>query len=170
MFSNIGGQNRNNIAALDASTGNATSWNPNANNGPYWAAVYALAVSGSTIYVGGFFYNIGGQSRNNIAALDASSGIPNPAWNPNVGSTISALAVSGNTVYAGGAQASPPWMLQLETPIPGTAISFLIQLQGGLGSADLRPCGKRQSGLRRRELLHPNIHHRRAGPERHSGR
>ena len=34
----IGGQPRNNLAAIDASTGAATSWNPNVN-----ALVYALA-------------------------------------------------------------------------------------------------------------------------------
>jgi len=38
----IGGQNRNYIAALDATTGNALTWNPNANN---W--VTSLTVNGN---------------------------------------------------------------------------------------------------------------------------
>ena len=36
--------------------------------------VHALAVSGSTVYAGGDFTVIGGQSRNHIAALSASTG------------------------------------------------------------------------------------------------
>ena len=101
-FTSIGGQPRNNIAALDAATGSATAWNPNAAGGD----VRALAVSGSTVYVGGYFTSIGGQSRSSIAALDAATGNATP-WNPNAnggGSSpyVSALVVSGSTVYAGG--------------------------------------------------------------------
>src|SRR5262245_23701802 len=90
------GATRNNIAALDATTGAATPWNPNANG-----EVYAIAVSGSTIYAGGLYTSIGGQPRNNIAALDAATGAAT-AWNPNASSYVEALAVSGSTVYAGG--------------------------------------------------------------------
>jgi hypothetical protein len=95
-FTSIGGQARNYIAALDASTGSATGWNPNAEN-----YVLALAVSGTTVYAGGGFTSIGGQTRNKIAALDASTGSAT-GWNPNAVGEVSALAVSGTTVYAGG--------------------------------------------------------------------
>jgi hypothetical protein len=95
-FANIGGQARLFLAALDTSTGSATSWNPNANGD-----VYAFAVSGSTLYVGGFFNSIGGQTRNNIAALDMSTGNAT-SWNPNASSDVYAMALSGSTVYAGG--------------------------------------------------------------------
>ena len=101
-FSNIGGQPRNYIAALNATlnTNNATAWNPN----PPFPFIYALAVSGNTVYVGGSFDNIGGQPRNNIAALDATINTNNAtAWNPGSNSTVVALSVSGSTVYAGGA-------------------------------------------------------------------
>ncbi len=98
-FTSIGGQTRNYIAALDTTTGLASTWNPNAS-----FEVYVLAVSGSTVYAGGDFVNIGGQPRNNIAALDATTGLATP-WNPNAGEThpyVNALAVSGTKVYAGG--------------------------------------------------------------------
>src|SRR5450756_1999771 len=88
-------QTRNRIAAIDAATGEVTSWNPNANG-----AVYALAVSGTTVYAGGWFTSVGRQSRNYIAALDASGNAT--SWNPNADSYVLALAVSGTTVYAGG--------------------------------------------------------------------
>ncbi len=95
-FTTIGGQTRRRIAALDASTGNATSWNPGANN-----YVFALAVSGSTVYAGGDFGSISGQSRRYIAAIDATTGTLT-TWNPNADGIVHALAVSGSTVYAGG--------------------------------------------------------------------
>ena len=95
-FTPIGGQTRNRIAALDASTGLATTWNPNASN-----AVNTIAINGSTVYVGGNFTSIGGQTRNRIAALDASTGLAT-AWNPNASNTVTTIAINGSTVYAGG--------------------------------------------------------------------
>ena len=104
-FDSIGGQPRNNIAALDATTGSATAWNPNANG---YGNIYvnSLAVSGTTVYVGGLFDSIGGQLRSSMAALDATTGTA-LAWNPNPSGGcgycgVSILAVSGATVYAGG--------------------------------------------------------------------
>src|SRR5450756_316767 len=109
-------QTRNRIAAIDAATGEATSWNPNANG-----AVYALAVSGTTVYAGGWFTSIGRQTRNYIAALDASGNAT--SWNPNADSYVLALAVSGTTVYAGGyfttiGGVSRPYFAQFDCPSP----------------------------------------------------
>jgi hypothetical protein len=105
-FTSIGGSARNHLAALDAATGQATSWNPNVQNPDFQAEVHAITVSGSTVYVGGRFAAVGGQTQNSIAALDASTGQAT-SWNPNIqgpGSNpqVSAIAVSGQTVYAGG--------------------------------------------------------------------
>jgi predicted small secreted protein len=72
------------------------AWNPNAHG-----QVFALAVIGTTVYVGGDFDSIGGQRRHHIAALDATTGHA-LAWNPNANNTIRSLAVSGGMVYAGG--------------------------------------------------------------------
>jgi hypothetical protein len=103
LFTQAGGgtgtATRNSLAALDAS-GNLTTWNPGANGG-----VNALAVSGSTVYAGGWFTQVGGGSgseatRNRLAAFD-SSGAPT-AWNPGANAEVRTLAVSGGTVYAGG--------------------------------------------------------------------
>jgi trimeric autotransporter adhesin len=99
-FTSIGGQTRHKIAALDAYSGLATSWNPGASNPN--SIVYALLVHGSTVYVGGDFDNIGGQSRHRIAALRADSGSAT-LWDPNSSSTVYALAAYGSTIYAGGA-------------------------------------------------------------------
>ncbi len=102
-FDTIGGQQRSSIAALDATTGNATAWNPNPINGGNFGApdVYSILVSGTMIYVGGCFIKIGGQFRNGLAALDATTGNAT-GWIPNANSCICALAMSGKTIYAGG--------------------------------------------------------------------
>src|ERR1039458_1494505 len=65
-------------------------------------SVGALAVSGTNLYVGGFFDTAGGGMAYNIAKWDGS------AWSAlgwgmiNSGSAVSALAVSGTDLYAGG--------------------------------------------------------------------
>ena len=101
QFSSIGGRARNLIAALRVMTGRATAWNPNATGFAGYSGVYALAVTGSTVYAGGNFSSIGGVVRNNIAALDARTG-ETTAWNPSAGWDVVALAVSRSTIYAGG--------------------------------------------------------------------
>ncbi|GAB4435460.1 MAG: hypothetical protein Fur0044_32730 [Anaerolineae bacterium] len=102
-FNTIGGQSRDNLAALDAATGSVLPWNPDA-NGP----VHTLVISGSTIYAGGEFTDIGGQSRLYLAALNAASGSVLP-WIPGLsmagnGGAVLALAAGGSAVYAGGLQ------------------------------------------------------------------
>ncbi len=99
-FSNIGGQNRNNIAALNASTGLATDWNPDAGFSSF-GSVNTLAVTNGTVYVGGQFTNIGGQDRNHIAAIDVITGAATD-WNPDANEWVSTLAVDGSTIYVGG--------------------------------------------------------------------
>lgn len=101
MFTTIGGQSRGGLAALDATinTSMATAWNPALS----FAVVNALLVSGTTVYVGGGFSSIGGQTRSDIAALDATVNTNMAtAWNPGADGPISALALYGNVLYAGG--------------------------------------------------------------------
>jgi len=97
LFTTIGGQPRNRIAALSEATGAATAWNPDAVGG----GVYDLALSGTTVYAGGFFTSIGGQPRNNIAAIDAVSGTAT-IWNPNADWIVNTLTVSGGVAYVSG--------------------------------------------------------------------
>jgi hypothetical protein len=59
-----------------------------------------LSVSGSTVYAGGRFTNIGGQARSHIAALDISTAAATP-WNPGADSDVLAVAAAG-AVYIGG--------------------------------------------------------------------
>jgi hypothetical protein len=98
-FTNIGGQPRTNLSAID-SAGAATAWNPGAGGAVVSPSVSTIAVSGSTIYVGGWFATAGGQSRSNVAALDSTGAAT--AWNPNANGAVYALAVSGSTIVTGG--------------------------------------------------------------------
>jgi beta-propeller uncharacterized protein DUF5122 len=69
-------------------------------NGTVWTL--ALALDGSTLFVGGDFSVIGGQVRHLFAALDAQTGAPRP-FDPQVsGGRVDAIAVSGSRVYLGG--------------------------------------------------------------------
>ncbi len=62
--------------------------------------VNALAVSGSTVYLGGYFTTVGGTTQNYAAAVGTDGTLA--SWNPNVNNTVNALAISGSTVYLGG--------------------------------------------------------------------
>jgi hypothetical protein len=95
---------REHLAAFDAS-GNLLPWNPGAKFPPGGSLISAMAVSGSTVYVGGQFTQAGGADtdifeRNNLAAFDASGNLT--AWNPGVDGVVYTLAVAGSTVYVGG--------------------------------------------------------------------
>jgi hypothetical protein len=87
-------------------------------------SISALAVSGDTIYVGGCFANVGGQSRNSVAALSAATGEVLP-WNPNANGNVAALSVSGSMVVAAGGF----------TSIGGTARYSLAVIDGTSGLA-----------------------------------
>jgi hypothetical protein len=97
-FSQIGGQPRNNIAALNSATGLATAWDPNATAGGY---VETLLLQGTTMYAGGYFSQIGGQARSSIAALDSATGLAT-SWEQQLNGPVFMLANGGGTIYAGG--------------------------------------------------------------------
>ena len=67
----MAGKTRNHIAAINTTTGLATAWNPNAND-----RVSAIAVSGSDVYAGGNFTDIGGMMTPYIVSIDAATGMP----------------------------------------------------------------------------------------------
>ncbi len=105
-FDMIGGgtgvQPRRNLAAVDATTGDVTAWDPDGN-----AYVSALALSGNTLYAGGHFSRMGGQVRDAIAAVDATTGgvlpwTPGAQWLGAHAVPKHGLAVEDSTVYVGG--------------------------------------------------------------------
>lgn len=86
---------RNRLAAIDLSSGQVTTWNPNANG-----LVRTIATDGTTLYVGGDFTQIGATGRNYIAALDASAAPT--SWYPTLNALVVTIAVASGIVYVGG--------------------------------------------------------------------
>lgn len=92
-----GSVTREYLAAVDATTGGATSWAPEPDG-----YITAIATGPSTVYFAGLFEHAGGAPRKNAAAVDAGSGILTP-WNPAIeSSSFLAMVVSGSKVYVGG--------------------------------------------------------------------
>ena len=98
QFTTIGGQTRNHIARLDAATGLADSFNPNAGGN-----VFAIAVQrDGKILAGGNFTTIGGQQRARLARLDAATGLAD-SFDASADSFIESIAVQADgKVLAGG--------------------------------------------------------------------
>lgn len=97
-FSTIGStpQPRRYFAELDTLNGEATGWNPGADE-----TANVLLLEGNTLYAGGEFTQIGGLARDRLAAVDATTGeVTN--WNPGANSSVYALAKNGSTIYVGG--------------------------------------------------------------------
>jgi uncharacterized delta-60 repeat protein len=121
----IGGQARNFIARLDATTGLADSFNPNPN-----LYVYAIVVQpDGKILVGGDFAganSIGGTNRNYIARLDPATSLAD-SFNPNANATVFAIAIQADgKVLAGGSFGS----------IGGTNRNYIARLDPTTGLAD----------------------------------
>ena len=112
-FTQIGGNNtsvlRDNIAAVDTSTGLAMSWDPVASNGGGTAIVRSIVPTASVVYLAGQFSGLNGVSspfaqRLGIGAVSTSTGVAT-AWNPGMASgfgTVRAMVMDGTTLFAGG--------------------------------------------------------------------
>jgi len=124
---NAGGDLRNYIAEIDL-TAAVTAWDPDADG-----IVRTMALSGTTLYVGGDFIDIDNDTRNHIAALDTTASSPDiaTAWNPGSAgiTTINKLTLSGNaTLYAGGDFTSA-------TTIGGQNRNYIAELSESTGLA-----------------------------------
>jgi hypothetical protein len=102
-------------------------------------SVNALALSGGTLYVGGDFSSVGGTSRSNLAAVNASTGTVT-SWAPASNGTVRALEVSGSSLFVGGAfsqagGANRNGLAQLDL-VNGTATAFNPGVSGEVRALD----------------------------------
>jgi len=99
-FTNAGGIFANGVAKWNGSSWSAVgSGIGSPRYGDYGPEVYALAVAGKDLYVGGRFTNAGSILANGIAKWNGSSW---SALGSGVNDAVFALAVSGGELYAGG--------------------------------------------------------------------
>lgn len=90
------------VFAFLASTGQRLPWSL-----PHNGRVLAMQVVGQTLYVGGYFSELGGQARGFLGAVDLTTGALLP-WNPALDFEVSELSVSSTTLYAAGRLRVPP--------------------------------------------------------------
>jgi hypothetical protein len=119
-FSAVGGQARENLAAVSTATGGVTAWNPGANR-----AVQALAASSNRVYVGGKFARIGGVTRARLAAVNAATGVVDQGFAPSPDQWVAALRLASGQLYAAG----------FFTTIGGTTQRYLAVLDAATGAA-----------------------------------
>src|SRR5262249_26790320 len=89
---------RNHVAAIDEATGTVLPWNPNASG-----TVWSLAATDTTVYVGGDFSRMAGQSRSHVASVSSTgTGAVNAAFTANANNSVKALTLSGSSLFVGG--------------------------------------------------------------------
>ncbi len=96
-FHTIGGESIKYLAALDDTTGSATSWFPSVDS----SFPKAIAISNNIVYIAGGFFTIGNQYRYGIGAIDRQSG-KLLDWYPQFGSSVEDVLLSDNTLYVSG--------------------------------------------------------------------
>jgi len=101
-FSTVNGSTSRDRLAKFPISGDGTTdpyWNPVLNG-----TVNALAISGTDIFVGGNFTNVGvgGTPRNYLASFPITGYANVNSWDPNIGGTVQALVVDGGLIYVGG--------------------------------------------------------------------
>lgn len=145
-FAVVGTVTRRRLAAFDANTGRLLDWRaPSFHFEPQASAsVFALALAGSRLYVGGAFYTVGNSSRDSVAALDPVTGALLP-WKLKIADaygTSEILVTHGQVIVSGddgfgAASARTGRQLDWTSRIGGIAGRFaargpLVYLGGGL--------------------------------------
>ena len=92
-FANVGGISHPLLAAVDRETGLLADWSPPVLIGQ----IFAMALVGNTVYVGGNF-NFGPSY---LAAIDATTG-QFEAWDPSPSAPVTLITVGANSLYVGG--------------------------------------------------------------------
>lgn len=98
-------QTRNEVAAVSTSTpGNPTAWDPSL----VGSSVTAIALSsdGGTVYLGGSFTQVAGQSRQDLAAVATGSSASATSWQEDANAAPSTIAATSSAIGVGGTIAS----------------------------------------------------------------
>jgi outer membrane protein assembly factor BamB len=90
---------RAHAAAIDLETGALLPWDPEPNN-----TVQTIAVdsTGTKVYLGGMFSQVGGKTHSRLAEVDALTGAPVSTFKAKTNGQVMSIAVGPNGLYAGG--------------------------------------------------------------------
>ena len=96
-FTSIGGQTRNYIARLDATTGLADAFDPNVGSSPgQYVRSIALQSDGKILAAGLFHHRGWTDARRFIARLDAITGLADPSFNSDVRALVYSVVVQAD--------------------------------------------------------------------------
>ncbi len=103
-FSQVGMPNgqrfaRSNAFSFNAATGAVTPWNPRANGE---VSGIALTLDCTSAYLGGGFSSVQGTSISNLAKVDTTVGIADPAFRPQPNGMVFSLALTPTQLIVGG--------------------------------------------------------------------
>jgi len=124
-------------AVLTTGTGSLVeSWNSQVNSG---TSVNSLALSGTTLFVGGSFTTLSGTIINYLGTVSTTgSGSLIRTWNPNANNTVRTLDVSGSTLFVGGEFTNMTFALQRSLSSldlsDGSLITFLNGISGSISA------------------------------------
>jgi hypothetical protein len=108
-FDAINGITRNGVAAIDATSGVPTSWDPGI--GAAAANVYTILVDTTLVYLGGKFTHMGGLDRSGLVAVGRTTGAAT-SWEQNLTGEVWCMTRSGRTLYVGGGFQETSWGLR----------------------------------------------------------
>ena len=114
IFTTIGGQQRDALAAIDLRTHNVTGWAPQvaAFSISQPAVISSMQVRGTTLYACGVFQSIGGRVViGGVGAVDTQTGLAT-GWDPRPNGGVGYLGMSDDAIYVGGGFTSigPEWV------------------------------------------------------------
>ena len=146
VFTMIGGQPRRHIARLNMDGTLDMAFNPNP-DGPDSRVVGIAVQTNGEILLGGLFTTIGGQTLNNLARVDPSTGLADPSFNPNPDAQVVPVALqSDGKIVVGGVFSSIGGqsrqnMARLD-PVTGLADAFDPNPENGPFSIAVQPDNK----------------------------
>ncbi|HRI20589.1 MAG TPA: T9SS type A sorting domain-containing protein, partial [Panacibacter sp.] len=103
QFDNVGGAPHPGAAAFNLNNGALLTWNPlltRAGQG-YYADLNSVIADSNNVYLGGYFDQANGTTRNNAAAV-AASNASLLTWNPGPNYIVRTIAMGGNNLFFGG--------------------------------------------------------------------
>lgn len=116
IFTDIGGQKRNGLAAIDLDSRQVTEWAPEVEPGSSVnpPQVRRFQVRGTTLYASGVFRGLGGRISGGVGgvgAVDTQTGLAT-AWDPRPNGGVGYLCLGEDAIYVGGGFTSigPEWV------------------------------------------------------------